>query len=94
MVEGPTGLGHANDGQVEALVLDQPLQRRKDLLVGQIARGPKEYKRIGLYRRGHRPAPVAALAESLRQGCDWCSHEDSGNLPAVNLGHMPLPLRS
>src|SRR6185437_17095584 len=45
--EVPVGTRHAYDRQVELLVLDQRLQRREDLLVGEIASGAEEDEGIG-----------------------------------------------
>ena len=48
LVEGPAGLGHADDRHVEVAALGHRLQRRKDFLVGQIARGPEKHERVGV----------------------------------------------
>src|SRR5579862_4993814 len=48
LVQVPSGLGNADDGDVHALITNQVLQRGKDLFVGQVARGPKEYEGVGV----------------------------------------------
>ena len=48
LVEVPAGLGHADDRHVEVAALDHRLQRRKDLLVSQIARRAEENQRVGM----------------------------------------------
>ena len=42
------GPGHPDDRHVEAAAFDQPLQRREDFLIGEIARRTKENKSIGM----------------------------------------------
>ena len=48
LVEGPAGLGHADDRHVEVAALGHRLQRREDLLVGQIAGRAEEHERVGM----------------------------------------------
>ena len=48
LVEVPAGLGHADDRHVEVAALHHRLQRREDLLVGQIAGGAEEDQGIGM----------------------------------------------
>ena len=42
LVEIPAGLGHADDRHVEMAAFHHRLQRREDLLVGQVAGGAEE----------------------------------------------------
>ena len=51
LVEIPARLGHADHRHVEVAALHHRLQRREDLLVGQIARGAEEHQRVGMSRR-------------------------------------------
>ncbi len=46
LIQIPSGLGDADDRDVESFVANQVLQRREDLFVGEIARGSEKYKRI------------------------------------------------
>ena len=46
LIEIPSSLGDADDGDVESLIANQVLQRRENLLVGEIARGSEKYKGI------------------------------------------------
>ena len=48
LIEGPAGLGHADHRHVEVAALDHRLQRREDLLVGEIARGAEEDAGVGV----------------------------------------------
>ena len=48
LVEVPAGLGHADDRHVEVAALHHRLQRREDLLVGQIAGGAEEDQGVGV----------------------------------------------
>src|SRR5947209_319782 len=48
LIEIPPGLGDANDRNVQAPAFHHGLQRRKNLLVGQIARGAEEHEGIGM----------------------------------------------
>ena len=48
LLETPAALGDADDGDIERAALDHRLQRRKYLLVGEIARGAEEDQRIAL----------------------------------------------
>ena len=48
LIEVPTGLGHADDRHVEVAALHHRLQRREDLLVGQIAGGAEEDQGVGM----------------------------------------------
>ena len=48
LVEVPAGLGHADDRHVEVAALHHRLQRREDLLVGQIAGGAEEDQGVGM----------------------------------------------
>jgi len=47
LIERPSRLGNTNDWYIEPFVTNQSLQRGKNLLVGKVARGPKENNRIG-----------------------------------------------
>ena len=47
-VEIPAGLGHADHRHVEVAALDHRLQRREDLLVGQVAGGAEEDQGVGM----------------------------------------------
>ena len=47
LIQIPPGLRHADDGQIEAFVAHQALQRGKNLLVRQIARGAKKNQCVG-----------------------------------------------
>ena len=47
LIEVPTGLGDADDRDVQPFVAHQPKQRREDLLVRQIAGGAEEDDRVG-----------------------------------------------
>jgi len=44
LIKIPTGLGNPNDRQIKALIADQPLQRRKNLFVGEVASGSHKYE--------------------------------------------------
>jgi len=46
LVEGPARLGHPNDWHVKRAMANHGLQRRKDLLVGQIARCAEEHQGV------------------------------------------------
>ncbi len=48
IVERPIVLGDAHHGHVQMAALDHRLQRGKDLLVGQIARGSEEHQGVGV----------------------------------------------
>ena len=48
LVEVPAGLGHADHRHVEVAALHHRLQRREDLLVGQVAGGAEEHQRVGV----------------------------------------------
>ena len=50
LIQIPSSLRYADDGQSEAFVADQALQRWKNLLVRQIARGAEEYQCVGQNR--------------------------------------------
>ena len=45
---GPTGLGDANDGDVEPFLGDETQKSREDLLVGEIAGSASEHHGVGL----------------------------------------------
>ncbi len=47
-VEVPAGLGHADDGHGKVAVLDHRLQRREDLLVGEVAGRAEEHQCVGM----------------------------------------------
>src|SRR5690242_4839024 len=47
LLEVPAGFGDTDDRHVEMTALDRRLQRRKNLLVGQVTRGTEENQRIG-----------------------------------------------
>ena len=61
LVEVPAGLGDADDRHVEVAALHHRLQRREDLLVGEVAGGAEEDERVGV-RVAHRARPLASLA--------------------------------
>ena len=48
LVEVPAGLGHADDRHVEVAALHHRLQRREDLLVGEVAGRAEEDQRVGV----------------------------------------------
>ena len=48
LFEVPTGFGHADDRHVEVAALHHRLQRREDLLVGQIAGGAEKDQGVGM----------------------------------------------
>ncbi len=48
LVQVPARLGHADDRHVEIAAFHHRLQRREDLLVGQVAGGPEEDQRVGM----------------------------------------------
>ena len=48
LLERPARLGHADHGYVEVPVLNQVLDRGKDLLVGQVAGRPEEDEGVGM----------------------------------------------
>ena len=50
LLEGPAGLGDADDRHVERAAPDHRLQRREDLLVREVAGGAEEDERVGLRR--------------------------------------------
>ena len=56
LVQGP-GPGHPDNGQIKAFIPDQPLQRWKYLLEGQVAGGPEKDQRIRRWG-SHQPPPV------------------------------------
>ena len=51
LVEIPTGLGDADDGDVEPAVLHERKKRREDALVRKVSRGPEEHERVGALGR-------------------------------------------
>src|SRR5262249_52349420 len=53
LLDRPCGLGDADDGYVQEASFDQRLQRRKNLFVGEIARGAEEDQGIRTRRRRH-----------------------------------------
>ena len=53
LLEVQPGFGHADDRHVEVAAPDHGLQRREDLLVGQVAGGAEEHQRVGLSGCGH-----------------------------------------
>ena len=59
LVQVPARLGHADDRHVEVAARDQGLQRGKDLLVGQVARGAEEDERVGML--DHAPGIVRTV---------------------------------
>ena len=61
LIEGPAGLGYTDDRHVEVAALGHRLQRGKDLLVGQIARGSEEYERVGMCVAHLRPGLMRVL---------------------------------
>ena len=65
LVQIPAGLGHADDRQFEALIADQPLQRRKNLFVRQVARSAQKHKCIGM-NRCHQSSPEIRLSAANR----------------------------
>ena len=52
LLERPARLGDADDRHREVAAADHRLQRREDLLVGQVAGGPEEHQGVGV-GRGH-----------------------------------------
>src|SRR5215510_4118185 len=48
LLNGPAVSGHADDRHLQAAALHHGLQGRKDLLVGEVAGGPKEHQHIRL----------------------------------------------
>jgi hypothetical protein len=46
LIQGPAGLGDADDRHVKLAAADQRLERREDLLVRQVAGGAEEHERI------------------------------------------------
>src|SRR5262249_52336963 len=60
LIECPAGLGDPDNRNVEVAVARQPLQRGKDLLVGEISGGAEEHERVGLVVT-HRSEPRAGL---------------------------------
>ena len=48
LVEVPAGLGYADDWHFEVATFQHRLQRREDLLVGQIARRAEEDQGVGV----------------------------------------------
>jgi hypothetical protein len=48
LLNSPAVSGHADDRYLQAAALHHGVQRRKDLLVGEVAGGPEEYQRIRL----------------------------------------------
>ena len=53
VIEVPAGLGDADDGNIEAFVLDEALQGGEDLFVGEIAGGSEEDEGVGLLLGAH-----------------------------------------
>jgi hypothetical protein len=47
LVEVPARLGHADHRHAKVPTLEHRLQRREDLLVGQVARGAEEHQGVG-----------------------------------------------
>ena len=47
LVEGPAGLGHTDHRDAQMAALQHRLQRREDLLVGQVPGGTKKHQRVG-----------------------------------------------
>ena len=47
LIQRPSCLGNTNDRYIEPFVTNQSLQRGKNLLVGKVARSPKENDRVG-----------------------------------------------
>jgi hypothetical protein len=48
LLQRPARLGDADDWHVQVAAFDHGLQRREDLLIGQVATRAEEHKRIGL----------------------------------------------
>jgi hypothetical protein len=48
LIKIPTCFGHADDRQIETFIANQPLQRRKDLFVREIAGGAEKHKGVRL----------------------------------------------
>ena len=63
LVEGPAGLGHADHRHIKVAALGHRLQRGKDLLVREIARGPEEHERVGMC--------IAHLSACPQAGTSW-----------------------
>ena len=55
LLERPARLGDADDRHVEAAAPDHRLQRREDLLVGEVAGGAEEDERVGPLWGFHQP---------------------------------------
>src|SRR5215470_16900273 len=48
LIQPPARLGHPDHRHVEVATLDHSLERGKDLLVREVASGPKEDQRVGM----------------------------------------------
>ena len=64
LIEIPARFGHADDWQIETFVTNQSLQRRKDLLVREVAGGAEKYKGVRLEIR-HQAASGLSAAFSM-----------------------------
>ena len=60
LLERPAGFGDADHGHVKISAQDHLLQRREDLLVGEIAGGAEEYQGVGKHRVLCRDGAAAA----------------------------------
>jgi hypothetical protein len=46
LLQGPARARYADDRDIKVAALNQPLQRREDLFVSQVAGGPEENERV------------------------------------------------
>ena len=60
LIKIPTGPGHTDDRHIEVPTLQHRLQRRENLLVGEVAGGAEEDKRIGT-RFAHRDVAFSTV---------------------------------
>ena len=78
LVEGPAGLGHADDRHVQVAALHHRLQRREDLLVRQIAGGAEEDQGVGVgFAHGVSPFARYLPADFSRCPPNWKRMADS-----------------
>ena len=69
LVEVPSGLGDADDRNVQRAALNHRLQRREDLLVGKIAGGAEEDQRVGMrLTHVHSPSQVPEWTDYFSAG--------------------------
>src|ERR1700677_2139150 len=67
LLEAPSVLGHADDRDIERAALDHRLQRRKYLLVGEIACGAEEDQCIASIVTHRSALPSPPLSRDGRQ---------------------------